>query len=407
MRPDTILLVGGGTGGHVFPLIAVADELKRLAPTARLVFVGTERGIESQVVPAHGYELELVEVQPIRGRGLLGGFSGVGQALRSIPRSRALLERLSPKVVFSIGGYAAGPISLAARLAGIPLGLMEPNSVTGLANRLIAPWVQRAYTCFAEVERHFPAASVLRTGVAIRRGFEPREYSYGTDGVDDTTGTVRPLKLLILGGSQGAKTLNDTLPRALLRCQGAFSIVHQAGKGHDLQVRSLYSELGFALDGASGAAPGKSGIEVDVVPFISDMPRALAEADLVVGRSGAGAVAEICAIGRPALFIPYPFASGDHQYKNAESLARQGAALCIRAGDASIARVSQEIQALHDAPSRLQKMARTAQLLGRPDAAEAVALDLIDLGNVQAGSEPHDDDEPPAKPRATLPSEVH
>jgi UDP-N-acetylglucosamine--N-acetylmuramyl-(pentapeptide) pyrophosphoryl-undecaprenol N-acetylglucosamine transferase len=399
MRSDTILLVGGGTGGHVFPLIAVAGELRRMAPSARLVFVGTERGIESQVVPAHGYTLELVEVQPIRGRGLLGGFSGVGQALRAIPTSRSLVERLSPKVVFSIGGYAAGPISLAARLAGIPLALMEPNSVTGLANRLIAPWVQRAYTCFAEVERHFPPATVLRTGVAIRRGFEPREYTYGAEG------QPRPLRILILGGSQGAKTLNDTLPRALSRCRGAYSVVHQAGKGHDREVRTLYGQLGLGPDADGGV--GHARVCVDVVPFISDMPKALAEADLVVGRSGAGAVAEICAVGRPSLLVPYPYASGDHQYKNAQSLVRHGAAVCLRAADATVARVSAEIEALYEQPEQLQKMARAAQLLGKPDAAEVVASDLLELGNVQPGTDDADDDVAPNRERVTLPSEVH
>jgi UDP-N-acetylglucosamine--N-acetylmuramyl-(pentapeptide) pyrophosphoryl-undecaprenol N-acetylglucosamine transferase len=146
MNAPTIVLAGGGTGGHVFPMIAVADALKRLAPELRLVFVGTERGMETRIVPQRGYELELVRVLPIRGGGVPGALRGAARALAAIPESRALLRRLAPRAVFSIGGYAAGPIALSARSLGIPLALMEPNAVIGLANRLVAPLVDRAYT---------------------------------------------------------------------------------------------------------------------------------------------------------------------------------------------------------------------------------------------------------------------
>ncbi len=387
MKSDTILLVGGGTGGHVFPMIAVADELSRLAPSARLVFVGTERGIESQVVPARGYELSLMHVEPIRGGGLKGAVRGVRRAAACIPEARNLLRRLEPKVVFSIGGYAAGPISLAARTLGIPLALMEPNSVIGLANRLIAPWVQRAYTCFSEVEKHFPRGTVLRTGVAIRRGFEPVDYPT----------IAGALQVLVLGGSQGAKSLNETVPLALAACGTPLRVVHQAGKGHDAQVRELYSKIGASVD------------SVEVVPFINDMPSALAAAHLVIGRSGAGAVSEICAIGRPSLLVPYPYASGDHQYHNAMSLMNHGAAVCIRNSDATVEALTSQIDALVSDVPRLQGMARAATELGRPDAAETVAFDLIELGNVQVHPDGDGDDEFDSSPGdcSPVPSEVH
>jgi UDP-N-acetylglucosamine--N-acetylmuramyl-(pentapeptide) pyrophosphoryl-undecaprenol N-acetylglucosamine transferase len=386
MNPDSVLLVGGGTGGHVYPMIAVADELRRLAPGVRLTFVGTERGIESQVVPERGYALELIAIEPIRGRGFRGALSGVRRAAASIPEARALLRRLGPKVVFSIGGYAAGPIALAARTIGIPVALMEPNTVIGLANRLTAPWVQRAYTCFADVERYFPSGSVWRTGLAIRRGFDAVDY--GFDG--------ERLRVLVLGGSQGATALNETLPRALAACKVPLSVVHQAGKGHDSRVRELYQSIG-----AAEAA--------EVVPFINDMPSALACADLVIGRSGAGAISEICAIGRPVVFIPYPYASGDHQYKNAASLVEHGAALCFRNEEATPERLARAIDELAADPARLGRMADAAQQLGRPDAAEAVALDLLDLGNVQVPGGDHDDGdfEEPSGDCSPAPSEVH
>jgi UDP-N-acetylglucosamine--N-acetylmuramyl-(pentapeptide) pyrophosphoryl-undecaprenol N-acetylglucosamine transferase len=369
MTPDTILLAGGGTGGHVFPLIAVADELRQLAPHVRLVFVGTERGLESQVVPERGYELRLLRIEPIRGRGFLGGVRGVRRAASSVPEASALLRELAPKVVFSIGGYAAGPLALAAKLRRIPLALMEPNSVIGLANRLVAPFVTRAYTQFPEVEGHFPSVSVVRSGLAIRRGFEPTDYLYDH----------KKLRVLVLGGSQGAVSLNQTVPRALSAARTPLTVVHQAGKGLDGAVRELYSDLGASH-------------EVTVTPFISDMPHALREADLVISRSGAGAVAEICAVGRPALFVPYPHAAGDHQYKNAESLARSGAAVVVRASDASVERLAAELDNLVGSPLRLASMAEAAQQLGRPDAAEQVAEDLLSLGNILQ-ADPDDEDE--------------
>lgn len=382
MNPDCIVLAGGGTGGHVFPMVAVADELSRLLPRLELCFVGTPRGIESQAVPERGYRLELLDIEPIRGGGVKGAALGVRRAIASLPASRKLLERLSPKVVFSIGGYAAGPVSLAARTLGIPVALMEPNSVIGLANRLIAPFVSRAYTTFPEVERHFPRSAVLRTGVAIRRGFVPRPYGH-----DGTT-----LNVLVLGGSQGAKSLNETVPHALARCHVPTRVVHQAGNGNDRAVQELYTSLG-ASDG------------VEVTPFIRDMPAALARADLVIGRSGAGAVSEICAVGRPSLLIPYPYASGDHQFKNAQSLERAGAALCIRAVEATVERLTEELDALGGDSARLLEMAQAAEALGHPEAAEVVAADLLELGGIAPRS--NDDVAVSAQRAVSRSGEVH
>ncbi len=384
MNQDTIILAGGGTGGHVFPMVAVADELRQLAPDLRVVFVGTERGIESQVVPERGYELELVKIDPIRGRGVFGAFKGIGTAMNAVPEAIRLLKRLQPKVVFSLGGYAAGSVSVAARMLGIPLTLMEPNSVIGLTNRAVAPFVARAYTAFPEVEKFFRAGAVLRSGVAIRRGFEPQPYGYEGG----------PLRVLVLGGSQGAKSLNETLPRALNQCQAELVVTHQAGKGHDGALRQLYAALG-------------AGEQVNVVPFITDMPRAIREADLVVGRCGASAVAEVCAVGRPGLFIPYPYASGDHQKVNAMSLVRSGAAVCVPSEEATAERLTRELDALAADSVLLRRMAESAQNLGKPDAAETVALDLLEIGNI-----PHDESDDPEKfadPKAATPhpSEVH
>jgi UDP-N-acetylglucosamine--N-acetylmuramyl-(pentapeptide) pyrophosphoryl-undecaprenol N-acetylglucosamine transferase len=271
--------------------------------------------------------------------------------------ARALVARLSQRAVFSIGGYAAGPISIAARTLSVPVALMEPNSAIGLANRLVAPFVRRAYTAFPESDRHFPAGTVLRTGAPIRAGFSPSPYAWSGN-----------LRVLVLGGSQGAASLNDAVPRALSRTRVGLSVVHQCGAGKDAAVRALYEELG-----ASHRAR--------VVTFIDDMPTALAQADLVIGRAGAGAVAEICAVGRPSILVPYPFA-GDHQKDNALSLERAGAAVCIPTKDATPERLADELERLTERDDTLAVMANRARALGRPTAAHEIATDFLALAGV-------------------------
>lgn len=361
MSARRIVFAGGGTGGHVFPMVAVADAVRALSPDVDLVFVGTERGMETRVVPERGYRLELVNVLPLRGHGALGALKGAWRAAGSVPEGRRLLAGLEPAAVFSIGGYAAGPVSLAARSMRIPLALMEPNSVIGLANRLIAPLVSRAYTAFPEIERHFERSVVLRSGVPIRAGFEPRPYAHKGPG----------LSVLVLGGSQGAKALNEAVPEALARATTPVRVVHQCGAAHEADVRERYARLG-----AEGRA--------EVVPFIQDMPAALGAAELVISRSGASAVSEICAVGRPSVLVPYPFAAGDHQRHNAESLERDGAAVCIDNAEASAERIAAAIDRLAGEPGRLERMAQAARGRGRPDAARVIALDLLTLAGIAA-----------------------
>jgi UDP-N-acetylglucosamine--N-acetylmuramyl-(pentapeptide) pyrophosphoryl-undecaprenol N-acetylglucosamine transferase len=351
----TLLFAGGGTGGHVFPLLAVAAAVSELSPQARLVFVGTRKGMEAKLVPERGYELEFVEVAPIRGGGVTGALRGAAVAARSLPAARALLKRRAPDAVFSIGGYAAGPIALAARTLGIPLALMEPNCAIGLANRLVAPLVARAYTAFDESARFFRPGVVLKSGVPLRPGFAAVPY----------TRARGALSVLVLGGSQGARSLNDAVPRSLAQLGVEVAVVHQCGRAQESEVRALYEELGL-------------GARAAVTPFIHDMPRALAEAELVIGRAGASAVGEICAVGRPSLLVPYPFA-GDHQKLNAEALARDGAAVWVPNAEASPERLARELSDLVLDSGRLRAMAESARRLGRPDAARVIALDLLQL----------------------------
>lgn len=357
MSGPTVVMAGGGTGGHVFPMVAVAHAMKRLVPEIRPIFVGTARGMETRFVPQQGFELEVLDVLPMRGGGPLSMVRGATRAAALLPKSRALLRRLAPKAVFSVGGYAAGPISLAARTMGLPVALLEPNSVAGLANLLIAPFVQRAYVAFDLVERHFSPAKVRALGVPLREGFAPVPYR-----------PAAPPRILILGGSQGAKSLNDTLPRALAHISHQVDVIHQCGGAHVEVVEALYRELGVDF--------------VRVTPFIDDMPRALADTDLVVGRAGAGAVSEIAAIGRPSLLVPYPFASGDHQRINAEYLQKAGAAVSIENKEATVQRMTRELDALLSDPARLRQMAFSAKNFGRPQASVDVARDFLELSGI-------------------------
>jgi UDP-N-acetylglucosamine--N-acetylmuramyl-(pentapeptide) pyrophosphoryl-undecaprenol N-acetylglucosamine transferase len=358
-------MAGGGTGGHVFPLVAVAHALRRLVPEIRPVFIGTARGMETRFVPEQGFELELLNVLPMRGGGIKGVIRGAARAATLLPEARALIRRYQPSGVFSIGGYAAGPVTLAARTLGLPVALMEPNSIIGLANLLSAPFVQRAYTAFEITESHFAPGIVLRSGVPLRPGFDQVPWQRHSG----------PLNVLVLGGSQGAQALNHMLPEALCQIQQALSITHQCGSAHLETVTQRYQGCRASRD---RTLPSQN---VEIVPFINDMPRAIAAADLVVGRAGAGAVSEIAAVGRPSLLIPYPHASGDHQRINAESLQRVGAARCIPETEATSERIARELMALTDR-NLLQSMAQAAALVGRPQAADTVARDFLTLSGL-------------------------
>ena len=359
MTRPTLFMAGGGTGGHVFPLLAVARALRGLLPEVELVFIGTDRGIESEVVPAAGFRLELMSTLPFRGGGLGQASRGLYSVARSLPRARALFKEHAPRAVFSAGGYAAVPIALAARLARVPLALMEPNATPGLANRLVGPVAKRVYTAFEETRRFFPAATIERTGLPLRPGFEPSPYA--------RTERAQPLRVLVLGGSQGARSLNQLVAPALSQVKVPLSIVHQVGKGNLAELRQRYAEL---------RRPGAS-----VIEFIEDMPSAIASADLVVSRAGGGAIAELCAVGRPSILVPLPH-SGNHQLHNAEAIEKAGAALCVPTPDANVDGLSALVTELANDPKRLRLMAERALEWGRPQAAERVARDLLALAGL-------------------------
>jgi UDP-N-acetylglucosamine--N-acetylmuramyl-(pentapeptide) pyrophosphoryl-undecaprenol N-acetylglucosamine transferase len=357
-----ILIAGGGTGGHVFPGLAVADALRALAHV-EVTFAGTPRGLEGRLVPPRGYRLELLDVEPMTGGGAARAVRGAFVAAKATAEATRVVRRLAPRAVLSVGGYAAGPISLAAALLGIPVTVFEPNSVVGLTNRMLATVAKRAYVAWAEAGAPFRKSAVRLVGVPLRTGFVPTAYA--------PSGGAR---VLVMGGSQGAAALNERMPEALARVAvdvPALEVIHQAGKDRDDAVRAAYAREGFT--------------RVKVVPFLEDVAHEIAMADVVVARAGAGTVAEIAAIGRASLLVPFPHAAADHQAKNAEALARQGGAIAIRQQAADATRITMELTRLLQHGDARVAMADAARAHGKPRAAEDLARDLLELAGIPLG----------------------
>lgn len=357
-RP-VIFIAGGGTGGHVFPGLAVADAARALADVD-VVFVGTARGLESKLVPERGYSLELLDVLPLKGGGAVRAAKGVLAAARASAASVSLLRRRRPRAVLSVGGYAAGPVSLAAAALRIPVSVLEPNSVTGLANRWLSPFCSRAYIAFPTVAKDFAKQKVRAYGVPLRSGFQADPYVARDS-----------LRLLVLGGSLGARAINDRIPEAaarLVKAHPELSILHQTGKDEVARTQESYAREKVA--------------NVTVVPFIEDVPKELARADVVVSRAGAGSVSEICAVGRASVLVPFPHAADDHQATNARTVADQGAAVWLRQETADVSRLVSELERLLGDAELRTEMATKARNFGRPDAARTIARDLLELAGI-------------------------
>lgn len=354
----TVLIAGGGTGGHVFPMLSVGAALER-TEKARVFYVGTARGLESRLIPQEGGDLELLEVAPLRGGGLGGFARGVAVAARSIPSAIALVRRRKPDVVLSVGGYAGGPVALAARALGVPVALLEPNGVLGLSNKLLAPFTARAYGGFGDIGKHFKKDVVRHLGVPLRGSFVAAPYRATRD----------RFHVLVLGGSQGAQRLNEDMPAAFARLRSAAPharILHQTGRGRAAEVEAAYAAI-TSLEG------------VTVTEFVSGVAAELEKADVVVQRSGASSLAELCVVGRPSVLVPYPFAADQHQLANARYLERLGASVVIDQAALSPQALAATLIALEGDVERRAAMAAAAASEGKPDAAGRIADDLLEL----------------------------
>jgi UDP-N-acetylglucosamine--N-acetylmuramyl-(pentapeptide) pyrophosphoryl-undecaprenol N-acetylglucosamine transferase len=359
---STILIAGGGTGGHVFPGLAVAHALVELADV-EVVFAGSPRGLETKIIPQHGYTLELLEVEQMKGGGPARAIRGALVAAKAMRAATGMVGRIRPSAVLSVGGYSGGPAALACVRARVPLAILEPNSTLGLANRLLAPFAKRAYVAWAETARIFRGDKARVYGVPLRPGFEPQPYA----------APPGRRRLLILGGSQGSTALNERLPFAIARAAaqvGDIDVVHQTGTDREVAVREAYQKAGIR--------------NAMVVSFVTDVAEQMSSADIIVARGGAVTVAEISAIGRASIIVPFPHATDDHQAKNAMALADLGGSICIRQEAADEVRLGKELALLFGDEERRTRMARTAREHGHPYAAQDIARDLLTLAKIKA-----------------------
>lgn len=352
-----LLLAGGGTGGHLFPAVALAQRLLETDPSAEVLFVGTRRGIEARVLPDLGLPLETIDIQGLVNQGWLGKLRLLPRLFKSLHQSLRIIDRFQPDVVLGVGGYASGPVLLAAYFKKKPAVIHEQNAWPGLTNRLLARWAARVFLSFGEADRAFNRGRTMLTGNPLRRGME--ECSPVTQG---------PPTLLVFGGSRGARAINLAMIEALpllAEFHGRLGIIHQTGTDDLERVRDGYRQAGWP--------------QAEVVPFIEDMTGAYERAHLVVCRAGATTIAELTACGRPSVLIPFPHAADDHQTANAQALTRKGAALMLHQSDLTGERLARLVGDLLNDRERLMSMAGVALSMARKGAADLILKECRDL----------------------------
>ncbi|MEE4340925.1 undecaprenyldiphospho-muramoylpentapeptide beta-N-acetylglucosaminyltransferase [Pseudomonas alliivorans] len=351
-----VLIMAGGTGGHVFPALACAREFQSRG--YKVHWLGTPRGIENELVPQAGLTLHLINVTGLRGKGRLSLLKAPLMLLKALMQARKVVRELKPVCVVGFGGYVTGPGGLAAKLAGVPLIIHEQNAVAGTANRSLASFASRVCEAFPNT---FAASKKRRTTgnpVRVELFLEtPRQALAG-----------RKARLLVLGGSLGAEPLNKLLPEALAQLPEEIrpEVFHQAGKHHDEITAERYRNVG---------------VEAQVAPFIQNMAQAYSWADLVVCRAGALTISELAAAGLPSLLIPLPHAIDDHQSRNADYLAREGAAFVMPQATTGVAEMAARLKEVLMQPEQLNSMARTARRLAKPDATNTVVDVCVEVVN--------------------------
>jgi UDP-N-acetylglucosamine--N-acetylmuramyl-(pentapeptide) pyrophosphoryl-undecaprenol N-acetylglucosamine transferase len=367
--PLRVVIAGGGTGGHLYPGIAVARELLSRSPDASVSFAGTADGIEARVVPREGFALDVIRSRGIKGKSIAGRTMGVCLVPIGLLGAWRLLSARRPHLVIGVGGYSSGPVVLVAALRGIPTMLLEQNAVPGITNRLLAPLVRVAAVTFDSTRRFFGPKAIV-TGNPVRPEFLAaagfREEAHADAHADAHAGHAT--RVLVFGGSQGAHAINMAMVEAAadLAASGSpLRFTHQTGERDVSMVRAAYDA---------------SGLAAEVEPFLYDMGRQLAAADLVVCRAGATTLAEIMAAGKAAILIPLPTATDDHQRKNADALGGVGAADVLLQSEIAGPVLAKRILALAADSERRARMSAAARSLARPDAAKVIvdrALELV------------------------------
>ena len=351
-----VLIAGGGTGGHLYPGIALAREIMRRDPQAALTFVGTATGVEARVVPREGFALQLIRVAGLKGKSRVDRLKGFALLPLAAVDAWRVISRFRPDVVVGVGGFASGPVLMLAAMRGYPTMLLEQNALPGVTNRLLARVVRAAAVTFEESLTFFPGTGFV-TGNPVR----PEFFMSSKDADDRLVSPQHAARVLIFGGSQGAHAINVAMVEAATRLASTgahLAITHQTGERDVELVRDGYR---------------RAGLEARVEAFLFQMDREMTAADIVVARAGATTLSELAAARRPAILIPLPTATDDHQRKNAEVIARAGGAEVIEERELSPERLADALLALARDPVRRDQMAAAMQGFARPDAATRIA----------------------------------
>jgi UDP-N-acetylglucosamine--N-acetylmuramyl-(pentapeptide) pyrophosphoryl-undecaprenol N-acetylglucosamine transferase len=383
-----VLIAGGGTGGHLYPGIALAEEVVTRHHANQVVFVGTERGLEARVVPQEGFPLETIRAQGLKGKGLVGLLKGLLALPMAFVESFRILQRHKPDVVVGVGGYASGPVVLAAAILGVPTAVQEQNALPGLTNKVLGRFVRVVFTAFEEAGAFFPSRKVQLVGNPIRRKLMENFLRSRV--------AHEKFALLVFGGSLGARGINQRMIDALDHLQDLkdqLHIIHQTGKNDLETVRKGYADKGFDA-------------QAQVVEYIEDMSSAYAKAELVVCRAGATTLSELTVAKKASILVPFPFATDNHQEVNARALVNAGAALMFRESELTGEMLATEIRRLKEDPEKRRQMEKKAGLLGRPEAAKELADVLVDLmvktygpsGRAEARGEDPNPKKPSKKP---------
>jgi UDP-N-acetylglucosamine--N-acetylmuramyl-(pentapeptide) pyrophosphoryl-undecaprenol N-acetylglucosamine transferase len=355
-----LVIAGGGTGGHLYPGIAVARELLRREPDARVSFAGTARGLEARVVPHEGFDLDLIRSSGLKGKRLAARARGAVLIPAGMSDAWRLITRRRPHVVMGVGGYSSGPVVLTAAMRRVPTLVLEQNAVPGLTNRMLAPWVRAAAVTYDHTLRFFKGRGFV-TGNPVREEF------FRIPTLD--AGAARGRRVLVLGGSQGAHAVNVAMvaaaPELVRRCAGVV-IVHQTGERDLASTRDGYA---------------RAGLDARAEPYLLRVADEMARAQLVIARAGATTLAELAAAGRPAVLVPLPGAADDHQRRNAEVLEGAGAAVVVEQRELTASRLADVAADLLHNDDRLLRMAAAMRGFAKPDAAARIVDRLVELAD--------------------------
>lgn len=357
-----LVITGGGTGGHLFPGIAVAEAVMAERPGSEVLFIGTDRQVDNQVLGQRSFQTATLKCQGLKGKSPAAALTALVQLPLALLKAMRILRKFKPDLVLGVGGYVTGPVVLAAKLLAIPTCVHEQNSVPGLANKLLGKFVDRIFLSIPGSETFFPAGRTVLTGNPVRREILA---AYGQE--EKKEGPV----LLVMGGSQGAHRLNSLVVEGLCKAVKdlpvGFRVIHQTGRIDEASVSEQYAAAGVVAEARA---------------FIDDMAAVYRQADLVVSRAGATSLAELCVLGKPAILIPFPYAADNHQEHNAMMVVESGGGIMHREGEVESSRLAADILRIIKDPEEIKRMGEGARKVSFPDASALIVQECLGLAGL-------------------------